>query len=70
MSRGYLYECLQVGWLRIVVEYEGVSSQTGSTMPTKKGVVVFVDEATACRIAFLMSPGSYSGFAVHDLVSW
>jgi hypothetical protein len=28
-----------------------------------------VDEASACRIAFLMSPGSYSGFTVHDLIS-
>jgi len=37
-------------------------------MATKKGVVVFVEEARACRIAFLMSTGSYSGFAVHELV--
>jgi len=51
-------------WLRIVAEYHGVSSKTESTMTTKKGVVVSGDEARACRIAFLMSPGSYSGFAV------
>jgi len=55
-------------WLRIVAEYQGVSSQMGSTITTKKGVVVSVDEARACRIAFLMSPGSYSRFAVHELV--
>ena len=55
-------------WLRIAAEYQGVSSQTGSTMTTKKGVVVSVDEARACRIAFLVSPGSYSGFTVHEPV--
>ena len=54
--------------LRIAAEYHEVSSQTGSTMTTKKGVVVSVDEARAYRIAFLMSPGSYSGFAVHEPV--
>jgi hypothetical protein len=32
-------------WVRIVAECEEVSSQTGSTMTTKKGVVVSVDEA-------------------------
>ncbi len=53
-------------WLRIATEYNGVSSQTGSTMTTKKGVVVSVDEARACSIAFLMSPGSYSGLAVSE----
>ncbi len=56
-------------WFRIAAEYHGVSSHTGSTITTKKVVVVSVDEARACRIAFLMSPGSYSGFAVHDPVS-
>ncbi len=56
-------------WLLIAAEYhQGVSSQTGSTMTTKKGVVVSVEDARACRIAFLMFPGSYSGFAVHDPV--
>ncbi len=57
------------GWLRIVAEYLGVSSQTGSPKTTKKGVVVSVDDARACRTAFLMSPRSHSGFAVHDPVS-
>ncbi len=55
-------------WLRIDAEYQGVSSQTGSNMTTKKGVVVSVDESRACRIEFLMSTGSYSGFAVHEPV--
>ena len=55
-------------WLRIAAEYQGVSSQAGSTMATKKGVVLSVEEARACRIAFLMSPGSYSGLAVHKPV--
>ena len=54
--------------LRIAAEYQGVSSQTGRTMTTKKDVVVSVDEARACRIAFIMSPGSYYGFAVHEHV--
>ena len=55
-------------WLRIVAEYERVSSQTGSATTTEKGFVVSVDEAMAYRIAFLMSLGSYSGFAVHESV--
>ena len=58
----------KLGWLRIVAEYHGVFSQTGSTKTNKKGVVVSVDEARAWGITFLMSLGSYSGFAVHDLV--
>ncbi len=56
-------------WLRIGAEYQGVSSQTGSTMTIKKGVVVSVEDARACRIVFLMSPGSYSGFAVQEPVN-
>jgi len=63
---GFWMRVSRLVWLRIVAEYQGVSSQTGSTMNPRKGVVVFVDEARACRIAFLMSPGSYSGFAVQD----
>ena len=59
----------RLGWLRIAAEYHGVSSHTGSTRTTKKGVVVSVGEAREWGIAFLMSPGSYSGFAMHDLVS-
>jgi hypothetical protein len=55
-------------WLSVVAEYQGIYFQTGSTMTTKKGVVVSVDETRACRIAFLMSPGSHSGFAVHEPV--
>ena len=56
-------------WLRIATEYQEVSSQTGSTKAIKKGVVVSVDEAKACRTTFLMSPRSYSVFAVHDPAS-
>jgi hypothetical protein len=55
-------------WLRIAAEYQGISSQTGSTMTTKKGVVASVDKVRARRIAFLTSPGSYSGFAIHEPV--
>ncbi len=68
VSSGIVNEHLRLRRLRIAKEYQGVSSQTGSTMTTKKGVVVSVDEASARRIAFLMSPGSYSGFAVHEPV--
>ena len=57
-----------LGWLRIAAEDHGVSSHTGSTMITICGVVVSVEDARACRIAFLMSPGSYSGFAMHEAV--
>ena len=57
------------GWLRVAAEYHGVSSETGSTRTAKKGVLAYVDEAaSAWRIAFLMSPGSYFGFAMHDHV--
>ncbi len=56
-------------WLRIAVEYQGVYSQTVSTMATRKGIVVSADEIRAWMIAFLMSPGSFSGIAVHELVS-
>ena len=66
---GILMSVTRLRWLRIVVEYHGVSSHNVSTMTTKKGVVISVDEASACRIAFLVSPGSYSGLAVHDLAS-
>ena len=55
-------------WLRIAVEFQGVSSQTKSTMTTKKGVVVSVEDAKALIITFLVSPGSYSGFTVHEPV--
>ncbi len=58
----------RLGWLRISAEYHGVSSQMDSTRITRMGVVVSVDEARAWRIAFRMSPGLYSGFAMHDLV--
>ncbi len=59
----------KLGWLRIAAEHQGVSSHTGSTMTTKSGVVVSVEKANACRMAFIMSPGSYSGFAMHEPVS-
>ena len=66
---GILMSVSKLGWIRIAAEYQGVFFQTGSTKTTKKGVVVYVDEARARRIAFLVSLGSYSRFAVHDPVS-
>ena len=56
-------------WLHVAADYKGVSPHTDSTMTTKKGIVLLVDEARTCRIAFLMSPGSYSEFVVHEHVS-
>jgi hypothetical protein len=58
-----------LGWPRISVDEHGVFSHTGSTMTTKSGVVVSVEDARACRIVFLVSPGSYSGLAMHEPVS-
>ncbi len=55
-------------WLRIPAEVHGVSSQTGSTKITKKGVVLSTDEERACITAFRMSSGSNSGLAVHEPV--
>jgi hypothetical protein len=59
----------RLGRLRIATEYQGAPSHTGRHMTAKRGVVVIVDEARACRIALLISPGLNSGFAVHDPVS-
>ncbi len=56
-------------WLRIPAEFQGISSQTGRTMTTKKGVVVCSDEPRAWRTAFRMSSGSYSGLAIQEPVS-
>ncbi len=66
---GIWISVFRLGWLLIAAEYHGVSSQICSTRAIRKGVVVFVDEARAWKLAFLMSPGSYSGFAIHDPVS-
>ena len=68
VSGGDPDECFQVVMAPYRCGIPGISSQTRSTMTTKKGVVVSVDEARSCRIAFRMSPGSYSGFAVHEHV--
>jgi hypothetical protein len=55
-------------WLRIPAEVHGVSSHTGSTKTTRKGVVVFSDDERACKTALFISSGSYSGLAVHEPV--
>ncbi len=55
-------------WLRIPEEFQGVSSQTGRTMTTRKGVVVCSDEPRARRMAFCMSSRSYSGLAMQEPV--
>ena len=50
------------------VEFQGVSSQTGKVKITRKGVSLHSDDASACMIAVSMSSGSYSGFAMYDMV--
>ena len=55
-------------WLLIAAEYYGVSSQTGSTITAQNGVDVLVDDVSACRTAFRMSSGSYSGLKEYDPV--
>jgi len=63
--------CMSVsilGWLRIVADRQGVSSHTVRTKTVMNGVVVSVDEASALRIDFLVSSGSYSGFIAQDPV--
>jgi hypothetical protein len=63
--------CMRVsilGWLRIVADRKGVSSHNGRTKTAGNGVDVSVDEASAWRIAFLMSSASYSGIVAQDPV--
>jgi hypothetical protein len=63
--------CLRVSMLacpRIAADCQGVSSHTGRTRTAKNGVVVLVEEASACMIVVRMSFGSYSGFAMQDRV--
>jgi len=46
----------------------GESSHAGSIMTSKKGLSVAEEQARACRTAFLISSGSYSGTARHNPV--
>ena len=57
-----------LAWLRIAADCQGVSSHTERTSIDKNGVVVFVEDASACKTAVLMPSGLYSGFAMHDPV--
>ena len=45
-----------------------MSFQTGRTSTTKSGVSLRSDEASAWKIVFRMSSGSYSGLAMHEPV--
>ena len=55
-------------WPLIAAEVQGESSHTGRTKTSKNGSFVWSEEAKACRTAFNMSSGSYSGLAMHDAV--
>ncbi len=55
-------------WPLIAAEVHGESSHTGRVMTARNGSSVCSEEAKACRTAFSMSSGSYSGLAMHDAV--
>ena len=48
---------------------QGVSSHAGRMKTTSRGLGDVIAQAIACRTAFRMSSGSYSGLAMHDPVS-
>ncbi len=56
-------------WFLIAGEIHGVSSPKVSAITFKKGVVVLVDEASACKTDACMSSVSYSGLAVQETVN-
>jgi len=49
-----------LAWLRIAVDCQGASSHTGMIIIVKNGVVVFVEDASACITVVFMSSGLYS----------
>jgi len=55
-------------WPLMATELHGVSFRTGSIKTRTSGVSVHLEEASACRTAFNMSSGSYSGLAKQELV--
>ena len=55
-------------WPRMGAEFHGVSSKIERISTTKNGVSLLLDDASACRTAFSMSPGSYSRLAMQELV--
>ena len=55
-------------WPLIAAEVHGESSHTERTKTARNGSSVWSEEAKACRTAFSMSSGSYSGLAIHDAV--
>ena len=48
---------------------QGESSHVGRIKTTRRGLGDAIEQAIACRTAFRMSSGSYSGLAMHDPVS-
>ena len=57
-----------LGWDSVECVLYGASSGAGSIMTTSKGLSVAVEQARACRTAFLVSRGSCSGTARHEPV--
>ncbi len=45
-----------------------MSSKMGRTIIAKNGASLFSKKARACRTVLIMSSGSYSGLAMHELV--
>ena len=45
---------------------QGESSHADRTKTTRRGLGDSIEQAIACRTAFRMSSGSYSGLAMHD----
>ena len=48
----------------MAVEFHGVSSQPGRISKTNNDVFVDFDDANACKLAFSMSSGPYSGLVM------
>ena len=55
-----------LAWPLIVVEVHGESSHAGRTITTRNGESLCSDEASAWRMDFNLSYGSYSGFAMQE----
>ena len=56
-------------WPPMEAEFHGVSSHTGRTRTTKKGVTLVSDDTSACRTALSMSSSSYSELAMQEFVN-
>ena len=58
-----------LAWLHIAADCQGMSTHTERIIIiVRNGVVVFAEDASACKIAVRMFFGLHSGFAMHDPV--